>query len=119
MTKTSRFWKSLLYICPLLFSFALLAKDKIPPTIREQITQSIRARFPDAHINRIKRAQEKGIDVYRVSFAVRGKKVDGDVTLDGVLLETEEPVESITFSEPAIQALKKASARLDNQGIRD
>src|SRR6267378_3398263 len=82
---------------------------KPSPEIEAKVTAAVKAAFPEVAVQGIKAETENGMNLYEVKFTSEGKKMDGDVTADGTLLETEEAAELASFPKPAQKALKKAS----------
>lgn len=87
-------------------------KEKPTPEVQEKVTKAIKEAFPDAVIGEMAKEKEDGLDVIGVLFTSNGKKIDGDVTPDGILVETEEAADISTFPEPAAKALKKATKKM-------
>ena len=82
---------------------------KPSPEIEAKVTTAVKAAFPEVAVQGIKAETENGMSFYEVKFTSEGKKMDGDVTADGTLLETEEAAELASFPKPAQEALKKAT----------
>ena len=84
-------------------------KEKPSAEVQAKVTQAIKDAFPDALISSMVKEKEDGLDVIGVAFTSNGNKIDGDVTPDGILVETEQPADIKTFPKPAAKALKKAT----------
>lgn len=87
------------------------AADKEKPTVEVEarVTQTIRNTFPDVVISSMAKENEDGLDVIGVAFTSKGKKMDADVTPDGILVGTEEEADIKAFPKAAAKALKKAT----------
>ncbi len=84
-------------------------KEKPAPEVQAKVARAIRDVFPDAVIGEMVKENEDGLDVIGVALMSKGNKIGADVTPDGILVETEEPGEIMSFPQPAAKALKKAT----------
>jgi hypothetical protein len=88
---------------------AAAEKEKPTPEVEAKVTQTIKDTFPDVVISNMGKGNEDGLDVIGVAFTSKGKKMDADVTPDGVLVGTEEEGDIKAFPPAAAKALKKAT----------
>ncbi len=93
-------------------AFVAVSADKPDAATTTRITQAITTVHPGAKITNVGKETEDGIEFYEVAFDFNGKSLEGDVTAEGVLLNTEETAELRTFPAAAATALKKLTKGL-------
>jgi len=90
------------------------AKDNEKPSaeVQAQVTQAIKAKYPDAAIIKMGNENEDGLNFVGVQLTAGGTKMDVDVTADGTLVGSEEDANIQTFPDAAAKALQTATKGL-------
>jgi hypothetical protein len=76
--------------------------SKVPAKVME----SLKARFPQAEIQKLTEEQEGEITVYDFEFMVNGKKFEADIKGDGSIHNWEKAIASEDLSDPVRKAME-------------
>ena len=81
-----------------------VAPDKIPAPVMT----ALRARFPDAKIDKCVREQEGKDTVYDIEFVQNGRKGEADITAKGVYINFENAITVDSLPKPVRDAIDKS-----------
>jgi len=77
--------------------------DKIPKPVME----SLKAKFPEAKIQKWTKESENGKTVYDIEFKQKGRKAEADIFEDGTIQNFEREFDAKKLPKPVVEAVEK------------